>query len=117
MNDLLMVFTSEGRWVARVTNTDIEYAFRFLAEEPDLSELCMQSLALAMQVGRDQVIRSIARNGIFDLPEGVQPEAVVSDLFDATQALFVGEARVFVAEVVLSEELQGAGRALLAALS
>ncbi|PIF77443.1 hypothetical protein CLU95_4617 [Variovorax sp. 54] len=117
MNDLLIVYIGGGRWVARVTNTGIEYPFRFLAEQPDLSELCVQSLALAMQSGREQVIQSIAGNGIFDLPRGVQPEAVVSDLFDATQTMIVGEAEVFVAETVLSEELEGAGQALLAAMA
>ncbi|SFQ03268.1 hypothetical protein SAMN05443579_12052 [Variovorax sp. PDC80] len=52
MNDLLILEIGQGRWVARVANTDIEYAFKYLVEEPDLSSLCVQSLALAMQSGR-----------------------------------------------------------------
>lgn len=87
MNDLLILEIEQGRWVARVANTDIEYAFKYLVEEPDLSSLCVQSLALAMQSGRQQVIDSIAGNGIFDLPAGTPPETVVAELFDATAAL------------------------------
>ncbi len=116
MNDLLILEIGQGRWVARVANTDIEYAFKYLAEEPDLSSLCVQSLALAMQSGRQQVIDSIAGNGIFDLPAGTQADVVVAELFDATAALRFEEATIFVAQVVLADELEGAGVALLAAV-
>ncbi|MES2248429.1 MAG: hypothetical protein V4645_14195 [Pseudomonadota bacterium] len=116
MNDLLMVYTSEGRWVARVANAGIEYAFRYLAEEPDFSGLCVRSLALAMRVSREQVIQSIAGNGIFDLPDGIPAERVVGELFDATQVLRVGGGPVFTTEAALAQDLDGAGEALLVAL-
>ncbi|WP_398493455.1 hypothetical protein [Variovorax sp.] len=116
MNDLLILEIEQGRWVARVANTDIEYAFRYLVEEPQLSSLCVQSLAMAMQSGRQQVINSIAGNGIFDLPPGTQPQTVVAELFDATAALRYEEATIFVAQAVLADELEEAGIALLAAV-
>ncbi|MGQ2995791.1 hypothetical protein [Variovorax sp.] len=114
MNDLLILEIEQGRWVARVANTDIEYAFRYLVEEPQLSSLCVQSLAVAMQSGRQQVINSIAGNGIFDLPAGTPPETVVAELFDATAALRYEGAAIFVAETVLADELEQAGIKLLA---
>jgi hypothetical protein len=112
MNDLLMEYI-DGRWFARVSNVDIVYAFRYLAEEPDLSSVCVQSLAMAMKAGRQQVIDSIAANGIFDLPGNVLPQDVVATLFDATQSLVSGGVPIFTAETVLADELDGAGDAML----
>lgn len=118
MNSLLIVLRTDGRWVARVSNVEIEYFFRYLPEEPDFGTLCVQSLAMAMKGGREQVVESIANNGIFELGAGMEPQEMVGVLFDTTNTLFFNDAilPIFTAEETIAGALDVAGTCLLDAL-
>jgi len=121
MNTLFIVLLDpgDGKWVARVSNTEIEYPFRYLASDPDVGTQCVRELAMAMQAGEDQVIKRITERKIFDLEASDDaPEEMVGQLFNATDAISLGEDSIpfFAPEVALSGVLEDAGTALLAVI-